>query len=295
VPCLVGRPVRLVDHDQLGDVGRTDLGQHLVHRGHLGLRVRRRAVDHVHDQVGQVHRVEGGAERFDQLVGQLAHESHRVGDQHGLTAGELQLTGARVEGHEEPVLGGDAGIGELVEERRLAGVGVPHQRQLAVAAAGAALALHGSGPLHLAQVGLEPVHAPDQPAPVHLELGLSGPAGADATRLLAERRPAPAQPGQPVAQDGQLDLCLAFGAAGVLGEDVEDDGSAVDRRPPEELLEVAMLGRAQLVVEDDGVGIEAAAQRGDLLRLALADEGGRVGRIATLHDTTDDIGAGAVD
>ena len=107
--------------------------------------------------------------------------------------------------------------------------------------------------------------------------------------------PTPAQPGQPVAQERQLDLCLALGAAGVLGEDVEDHRGAVDGGAPEQLLQVAVLRRRQLVVEDDGVGVEAAAQLGDLLRLAAADEGGRVGRVATLHDAADDVGARAVD
>ena len=72
-------------------------------------------------------------------------------------------------------------------------------------------------------------------------------------------RPRPAQPGQPVAQERQLHLGLALGAAGVLGEDVEDHRGAVDGGAPEELLQVAVLGRRQLVVEDDGVGVEARA------------------------------------
>ena len=46
---------------------------------------------------------------------------------------------------------------------------------------------------------------------------------------------------------------------------------SVDRRATEQLLEVAVLGRSELVVEDDRVRIEAAAQRCDLLRLAAAD------------------------
>ena len=183
---------------------------------------------------------------------------------------------------------------QAVEQGRLAGVGVAHQRQLTVAAAGPAAALQRPGALDLAQVGLQPVHAPHQAAAVHLELGLARAPGPDATGLLAEgRAPAP-QAGQPVAQEGQLHLGLALGAAGVLGEDVEDHRRAVDGGAPEQLLQVAVLGRRQLVVEDDRVGIEAAAQRGDLLRLAPPDERGRVGGVAPLHDAAHDVGAGAV-
>ena len=138
-------------------------------------------------------------------------------------------------------------------------------------------ALGPPGAVHLAQVGLEAVHPPDQAPPVHLELGLAGAPGADATGLLAERVPPAAQAGQPVAQQGQLHLGPALGAAGVLGEDVEDHRGAVDGRPPEDLLQVALLGRRELVVEDHGVGVDRQRERRQLLRLAPADVGGRVG------------------
>ena len=91
---------------------------------------------------------------------------------------------------------------------------------------------------------LELVHAAHEAATVDLELGLAGTPGADAAALLAEvGAPAP-QPGQPVAQLGQLDLGLALLAVGVLGEDVEDHRGAVDGGAAEQLLEVELLGRA---------------------------------------------------
>src|SRR3712207_7832247 len=43
--------------------------------------------------------------------------------------------------------------------------------------------------------------------------------------------------GQPVAVLGELDLGLALEAGGVLGEDVQDHGGAVDGRPAEQLLQ----------------------------------------------------------
>ena len=67
------------------------------------------------------------------------------------------------------------------------------------------------------------------------------------------------QPGQAVAEQGQLDLGLALLAAGVLGEDVEDHRGAVDGGAPEQLLQVALLRRRELVVEHDRV---AVASRG---------------------------------
>ena len=163
-----------------------------------------------------------------------------------------------------------------------------------MAAAGAAAALQRPRALHLAQVRLELVHAPDEAPAVDLELRLSRAPGSDATRLLAQGGPAAAQAGEPVAQERQLHLRLALGTARVLGEDVEDHRRPVDGGATEQLLQVPVLRRRQLVVEDDGVGVEAVAQGGDLLRLAATDEGRRVGRVAPLHDSPDDVGAGAV-
>ena len=87
---------------------------------------------------------------------------------------------------------------------------------------------------------------------------------------------------EPVAAKGQLDLCPAFWRVGVLGEDVEDHRRSVNSRPTEDLLEVALLGRRQLVVEDDGVGIDGLADPAQLLRLAPPDISGRVGCLTPL-------------
>ena len=70
---------------------------------------------------------------------------------------------------------------------------------------------------------------------------------------------------------------------GVLGEDVEDQRDAVDDVDLEQLLQVALLGGRQLVVEDDDVDVERLGQLAQLLGLALADVGGGVGRVPPLQ------------
>ena len=68
-------------HLQFGHLHLGHIHAGHAHGGHLRRRVDGGAVDDVHDEVGQADRVEGGAERLDQLVGQFAHEPHRVGHQ----------------------------------------------------------------------------------------------------------------------------------------------------------------------------------------------------------------------
>src|SRR5690606_27806452 len=147
-------------------------------------------------------------------------------------------------GGEEAVLDVDVGIGEPVEQAGLAGVGVTHEGDVGRPAAVAGLALGVAVAGHLTQVGLQLVDPAQDPAPVDLELGLTGAtasaeAAAGATGLLGQRPALAPQPGQAVAVHGQLDLGLALLAGGVLGEDVEDDRGAVDGGAAELLLQVA--------------------------------------------------------
>jgi hypothetical protein len=218
-----------------------DLGEDRAHGLDLPVGVATGGVDHVDEQVGLADDLERRAERLDELVGQLAHEADGVGEQHGLATGQVEAPDARVEGGEEPVLDEHAGVGQAVQQRRLAGVGVPDDRDGPVAGPGTALGLGAAGPGQGLEVGLEAAHAAEEAAPVDLELGLArGPRtrSAPAPRPphgpgLAGEGDAPApQPGQAVAQLRQLDLGPALGGAGVLGEDVEDHLGAADGGRP---------------------------------------------------------------
>ena len=149
----------------------------------------------------------------------------------------------------------------------------------------------------LLQVRLELGDPPHDAPAVDLELGLAAAEpGADAAALLRQvGRRATAQARQPVAQQRQLDLRLALERVRVLGEDVEDHRGAVDRGAAEQLLQVELLRRRQLVVEHDGVGVDGEADLAQLLGLALADEPRVVRRVAPLDQAADLVGAGGVD
>ena len=165
------------------------------------------------------------------------------------------------------------------------------------AAAFALLALEVPGAVELLEVGLEPADAPLDPPAIDLELRLTAAeAGADAAALLSELGlGAATQAGQAVAQQGELDLGAALERARVLGEDVEDDRGAVDGRPAEQLLQVVLLRRGELVVEHDRVGVDLVAQVAELLGLALADEPRVVGWSRRWTRRADLVGAGRVD
>ena len=71
--------------------------------------------------------------------------------------------------------------------------------------------------------------------------------------------PQAAHPREVVLELRELDLELALGGVGVVGEDVEDHRGAVDHGHAERLLEVALLARRQLVVDGDQVGVGRAS------------------------------------
>src|SRR5581483_9418681 len=92
----------------------------------------------------------------------------------------------------------------------------------------ARLALRGPGRREAAQIALQFLHPPQDPAAVDFELRLTGAAGADARALLAQLQAAAAQARQPVAQLREFHLHAPFLGRRVLGEDVEDQRDAVD-------------------------------------------------------------------
>ncbi len=97
-----------------------------------------------------------------------------------------------------------------------------------------------------------------------------------------------------VLEEGQLHLHHALPAGGVLGEDVQDQRLPVHHVHLEQLLQVALLGRGELVVEHHHIDVEGAGQLHQLLRLAPADEGGGVGG-GTAHQLgVHGVGAGGV-
>ena len=139
--------------------------------------------------------VEGGLERLDQLVRQLLDESHRVGQEHGLAAGEVQTARGGVERREQPVLDEDPGVGQSVQQGGLAGVRVADDGDVAEGGTSTALALGVAMIGDVAQLGLELVDLAGQSPPVDLELGLTGASsGADAAGLLREAASTAPQP-----------------------------------------------------------------------------------------------------
>ena len=121
----------------------------------------------------------------------------------------------------------DAGAGQRVHQRALAGVGVADQRDgVLLAAAGAPRV--PCGPARLDEPLLQIANSQtDQPA-VLFELRFAGAAQADAALSSATGGSTSSQARQGIFELGQFDLQPRFDGAGPAGEDVEDQFAAVE-------------------------------------------------------------------
>ena len=96
-----------------------------------------------------------------------------------------------------------------------------------------------------------------------------------------------------IAQLRDLDLELALESARALGEDVENQLTAIDDAELELLFEITRLRGAQGVVEDGERCAALMSEFADLGGLAPADEGARVDVLQLLLDQAGHFGTGA--
>ena len=287
---MVGHGVDLVEHEQRRLLVDLQFRQHRADGGDLCVDQGTRCIGDVEQEVRLACFFQRGLEAGNQTVRQVADESHRVAEEHRPPSWQLPAAGAGVEGGEELVLGEHVGAREPVEERALPRIGVADERYREVFVAGGHLPLAAA--VDRGQVVLEVVDPfLDEPA-VHLELFFTRATHADAHLQPRQVGPHPLETRQGIFKLGQLhgEPCLVGAGAG--REDVEDHLRTVEHLGLEFAFEVAGLGRGEIVVEDDDVGIVMLDEHRQFGDLAAPEVGGLVGPFASLRQLRDHLRSG---
>ena len=236
------------------------------------------------------------AEGGHEVVGQASDKAHGVGEQDAAPIGKHDAPRGRVEGGEEHPVRQHIRAREQVQERGLARRRVPHQCGGGKREPLTGTALLATGLLHLIELFGQLPDALADLALIKVYLALTAAtAHANAALLALELGVEKADARQGVGQLCQLDLKLALTGAGTLGEDIEDDLSAVGHTRLQDQLKVALLGGGELIVEDHDGRSQRRNLREELIRLSVSYQERRVGgALALVHPVhhRDPCGAG---
>ena len=228
---------------------------------------------------------QGSAKGRHQGGRQFADEPDRVGDD-DLTAAparvirQMNLARGGVERRKQLIGREAAGVGECIEQRRFAGVGVAHQRHRKHPRAIARTALHGALALQFFEFFAQQFDAHAEQAPVGFQLRLARAAQTNAAFLPLQVGPATHQARRQVLQLRQLDLNLALVALGALRENIQDQRRAIHHPRLQMCFEIALLRRCEDVIEHHHFRPAGGDGGGDLLHLAAAGIQGRIRLLA---------------
>ena len=262
-----------LDDPRLVRLADAELRQDVAHVLGLDRALGMGDVAHVQDQVGVDHLLQRGAERRHQLGRQIGDESHRVRQHHPPPRRDLDRPHRRVERGEQHVPGQDPCPGQPVEQRRLARVGVAHQRHHRDVRPLARRPMLAAGAHRLGQRLADALDPLVQRPPVRLDLGLAGAAEkAETAPLALQMGPGPHEARFLIGQMRQLDLQHALARARPVAEDLQDQPGAVQHLGLPGSFQVALLDRRQRAVDDDEADLGLLHQLGDLLDLARAEQ-----------------------
>ena len=163
-------------------------------------------VAHVEDNVRFRCLFQGGAERLHQMMGQTAHQSHRVNEHDRFSPRQLQRPGGGVQCGEKPVFRQHAGLCQQVHQGAFSRVGIAHQRHGNDAILFPAAAHLFPPFFHLFQLFPQSGNPAADVAAVAFQLGFTGSAGAHAAAQTGQLYAFARQPGQHIFQLGQLYL-----------------------------------------------------------------------------------------
>ena len=217
------------------------------------------------------------------MVGQLGNKTDGIGKDHIQIVGNRQLTGSGIQSVEQPIVGRNTCIGQLIQQRRFTRVGIAHNGHHRHRILHSPLPLHGTNLTHLLQFFLQPIDPfPDMTA-VAFQLGFTGAAGTDAAALPAEALTHTGEPGQQILILGQFYLQTTFPGLGTLGKNIQDQSTAVQHRHTDDFLQRPDITGRKFIIEYHHGRLGGLHQHFHFLGLTLANKAVGVRSMAILQ------------
>ncbi len=177
-------------------------------------------------------------------------EADGVDEQGFAAVRKMQHPHGWIQSGEKLVFDMDVCGGKAVHESRFSRVRIADQSDGRVGYLGSAVPMQAAGSRHLFEA-LAQGHDPlSNAAAIDFQLGLSGAARTDTSAQPRQVLPMAGQARQEVLELGQLDLQLARLRTSTPGEDIQDELSSIDDFDVEPVLEIPLLRRSELVVEN---------------------------------------------
>ena len=235
----------------------------------------------MYKNVGVAHLIERSLERLHQVGGQLAYESHSVGEQEWqVFYHDLATSG--VERSKKLVLGKHFALAKQVHKRGLSHIRIAHKgysRELA-----AILALNGLLLVESAQALLQERDFVKNNSAVGLNLRFTRSAHTYTTTLALEVSPHSRESRQKILILRQLHLHLCIGSLRTLGKNIENKAGAVEHLHFHLLLNVGNLLWGEVIVENHQPHLIFLNILRYLLKFALSHKCHAVGRVHALQE-----------
>jgi len=300
-PADIVQYVNLVKNVENRLAAATNLFKDILYGINLPYHIGIRDIDNVQQQVGQDSFLKGCLKRSDEVMRQIFYEADGVTQEHFQASLESPLFRSRIESGKESVLNQNVGIGNFIEQCAFTGVCVTDDtnfEQLFPATDFPQLSFVDIYEL-LFQLGDSFL----DDSSVDFELLFAGTSGADAaydscggcaagTCNAVKVRPHSRQTRIGVFELGEVNLQLCLPCFRTGGEDVEDELAAVNDLFLDNLLEVANLGRREVIIKDDDICFESFYPLCELCGLSRTDIESGIYTADFLLEPVDDDGTG---
>ena len=285
--------IDLIEYVQTGPIADAKMRQDLFYFGVLFGVMRVGYVGDMKNQRCLLHFLERGAKSRQQALRQIANEANGIGKQDPAIRRQPHGADRRIERGKHFRGNQHVGAAERIEERRFSGVGVADQGDRPEGHGLARIAAQSALPPQRFNRSPDAPHAFANAAAVGFEFLFAGTSRADAAAQPRKLRTGSGQSRQQIVQLRQFHLQLSLAAARVARKNIQDQLRAIDHAPLHASLQIALLHRSELAVENNQRRLPRLASARISSSLPSAHDARGINGVAHLQHAAGHDGAGA--